>query len=160
MPIFTATSAAKGRIRIGSIPIPGPPTRQSTQRMQHLSLLFVLVTPLCLFSRSCHALQQPKPTRTSASLSSTPNDFFSQLQSKLSSKKAVAPPPPSFLETLNLESSTEPKTFSFLPRQIWDLATASFPVCVFCVSWVVLWVSFDLTENRGADTFIFLQACS
>jgi hypothetical protein len=40
----------------------------------------------------------------------------------------AAAPEPSFLERINLQSNTEPKTFQFQFQQLPDLVTASFPV--------------------------------
>jgi hypothetical protein len=53
---------------------------------------------------------------------------LSKLQKRiLVSPKPVAPEP-SFLERINLQSSTEPKTFQFQFQQLPDLLTASLPV--------------------------------
>jgi hypothetical protein len=58
----------------------------------------------------------------------TLNNLVSTLQSKLTKKDKVETGPQSILDELDLQSSTEPKTFGFLAKQIPDLVTAAFPV--------------------------------
>lgn len=85
-----------------------------TKRLQLILLAAVVV--LLVSARTCQGLQPQKQP-------SSNNKF----QNPFASSKQPAAPAPNFLETLKLESSTEPKTFGFLPNQILDLATAAAP---------------------------------
>ena len=93
---------------------------------QSVALVWLVAAFLAgfLLPPACHGLQPA-------------NELWSQLRQKTPFGKSTNAnananaAPVNFLDTLNLKSSTEPKTFGVLPSQIWDLATASFPVRLF-----------------------------
>lgn len=85
------------------------------------SMTLALLSVALLLPRQCCGLASQK---NSGLFSKIPIPFGKQAHQK---------EPPTFLEQLNLESSTEPRTFQFQPAQIPDLLTAALPV-----SWLVL----------------------
>jgi hypothetical protein len=96
-----------------------------------LVLLIITATTPCVFG---FASPTPKKTKDPVdgliSTVKSGQKFVSKLQNQIISQKKQSNGPQDFLSQLNLQSSTEPKTFGFLARQIPDLLTASFPVSI------------------------------
>jgi len=92
------------------------------QKLIAFSLLQLTALICFLDIRTCEGLQPPSPAKK----------IVSKLTGNTGSGRSKGSSVPSmgsaFLESLKLDSNTEPKTFGFLPSQILGLATASFPV--------------------------------
>ena len=100
--------------------------------------LIIQFTFLFLLPTVCHGFAAPKPDAVDNLLSTvrSSKNLVSSLQSKFNNrnnqkKKSQAEGPQSILDELDLNSSTEPKTFGFQAKQIPDLLTAAFPVSLY-----------------------------